>query len=72
MNLRICHALAVAGSLLGCAGAQAAGAPTDVPPAAAAITVAGRAPATTPSCDEPSKPERQVVKPLQHLGMCTE
>jgi hypothetical protein len=71
MNLRIYRALAVASSLLGCAGAQEAGAPKGVPPQIAAIEIAGREQATTPSCDLPFEPERQVVKPL-HLGKCTE
>ncbi len=60
--------MAVAGWLFGCAG----GAPKDVPSSAATIAVTDRVPATTSSCDEPSKSERQVVKPLQHLGRCTE
>jgi hypothetical protein len=71
MNLRIYRALAVAGSLLGCTGAQDAGAPKGMPARVAAIEIAGRAPATTPSCDLPFEPEGQVVKPL-HLGQCTE
>jgi hypothetical protein len=71
MNLRICHALMVAGPLFGCAGAQAPRAPKDVPPLAAAVMVSDRALATNPSCGEPSRAERQVVTPL-HLGKCTE
>jgi hypothetical protein len=70
MNLRIC-ALTVAGSLFGCAGAQATGAPKDMSPLAPPVMVADQAPATNPSCGEPSRPAQQVVKPL-HLGKCTE
>ena len=72
MNLRPFQALTLAASLLGCAGAQPAGARGDVPPTTAALAGQYRALAATPSCDEPPKPERRAVPHMLGGGMCTE
>jgi hypothetical protein len=72
MNLRTIHALAIAGSLFGCASAKPEALPKGPLTSTATITVADRAAAKTPSCNEPSELQPRIAKPARHFGMCTE
>jgi hypothetical protein len=72
MRLQTLTAIALTASLFGCSGARPAVETTGIRPTTAAVADAHRSLATTPSCEELSKPERQPAIPLLRGGMCTE